>query len=102
MSHPEIGNYKYVCVLYRFDTKSSAYIFYMHLPYVKQLDKVIIVYINIIPYHLVFVVLGVEGIKPRHCKLNFSSGNVSLIVEEGLCSINSEKVDVTKDLYHGK
>ena len=55
-----------------------------------------------VPYLLVYIVLEVEGIEPRHCKLNFSNGNVSLITEEGLCSINSEKVDGIKDLHHGE
>lgn len=43
-----------------------------------------------------------EGIKPRHCKLNVSSGSVSLIVEDGLCNINSEEIDGTRDLIHGE
>jgi hypothetical protein len=51
---------------------------------------------------LTYIVLEVEGIEPRHCKLNFSSGSVSLIVEDGLCNINSEEIDGTRDLNHGE
>ena len=53
-------------------------------------------------YRLAYIVLEVEGIKPRHCKLNFSSGSVSLIVEDGLCSINSKEIEGTRDLNHGE
>ena len=48
------------------------------------------------------IALEVEGIKPKHCKLNFSSGTVSLIVEDGLCNINSEEIKGTRDLNHGE
>ena len=48
------------------------------------------------------VVLEVDGIQPRHCKLNFSSGSVSLIVEDGVCNINSEEIEGTRDLSHGE
>ena len=47
-------------------------------------------------------VLNVEGIKPRHCELRFSSGTVSLTVRDGMCSINCVKVEGEQNLRHGK
>lgn len=46
--------------------------------------------------------LEVDGIESRHCKLSFSDGKVSLMVEEGVCSVNSEEVKEMQELSHGE
>ena len=97
MSHPEIGNYQcvYMCVyVYVCSCVCTQRIWLNYIP-----NFVIEIAIHIF---LAYIVLEVEGIEPRHCKLNVSSGSVSLIVEDGLCSVNSEKIEGTRDLCHGE
>ena len=43
-----------------------------------------------------------EGIEPKHCQLRFSDGKVSLIVADGLCSINSQEINKEQALSHGE
>lgn len=47
-------------------------------------------------------VLEAQDIEQRHCHMDFTGEKVSLIVDDGMCSINSVKVDSEQVLSHGE
>ena len=60
------------------------------------------VLLNYNQYRIKFSVLEEEDITPRHCHMNFADGKVSLLVEDGMCSVNGRHIEDKHILSHGE